>query len=425
MSPPKITEAPGHIWRKHTMGWECRWQARTDLVQKGFLPKSKQLYVGQEPNETEIAFIQDTCRSLQDEMLTFGRGGLPSLNQFDGSLRSLINCYQTDVDSGYHKLRYKVRRTTNALLKRLVKDHGHEDLGDIKGRTILAWHKEWTGGGVKIAMGSAFVGQLRTLFTFGRSILEIEECTRLGAIMHDLKFEGTRPRKVHITAAQTDAIRYKARLHFGWYSLALGQAFQFECTLRQKDVIGEWVPIEEPGVSAVVNAGKKWIRGIDWSEVDDQLILRHITSKKQKPTQIDLKLAPMVIEELVEMCGGQQLLITDPATKKVTVNRHLLPASGPIVICDVTGLPWADSEYRRKWRLVARASGIPKDVCNMDSRSGAISEGISAGARIEWVRHAANHSDVSQTADYDRDQAEATAKVMRLRVAYLKKTKTE
>src|SRR6185312_6351907 len=104
MTHPKITEAPGHIWRKHVKGWECRWQCRTDLIDKGFKPKSQQLFVGEEPNEIEIAYIQDTCRRLQDEMLTFGRGGLPSVAPFDGTLASLIKCYQTDTDSRYHKL---------------------------------------------------------------------------------------------------------------------------------------------------------------------------------------------------------------------------------------------------------------------------------------------------------------------------------
>jgi hypothetical protein len=430
MSPPKVTDAPGSIWRKHAQGWECRWQARTDLAQRGFLPKSQQVFVGEEPNETEIAYIQDTCRRLQDEMLIFGRGGLQSLNQFDGTLSSLIRCYQTDPDSTYHKLRYKVRLHSDSLCKRLIADHGHEDLGDIKGRTILSWHRTWTGGddkkvGPKTAMGSAFVGKLRTLFTFGRSILEIEECRRLGEVMHDLKFEGTKHRKVRITAQQADAVRYKARLHFGWFAIALGQAFQFECTLRQKDVVGEWVPIAEEGVSDIIDSGEKWLRGIRWEEIDDNLILRHVTSKKQKPVVVDLKLAPMVIEELVEFAGGQQILVTDPTTKKVAVNRHLLPATGPVLLCDTNGLPWTDAEYRRKWRLVATACGIPKNVWNMDSRSGAISEGISAGAKIEWVRHAATHSDISQTADYDRDQEEATAKVMKLRVAERNKPKTE
>jgi len=47
-----------------------------------------------------------------------------------------------------------------------------------------------------------------------------------------------------------------------------------------------------------------------------------------------------------------------------------------------------------------------------------------AGAPIEFVRHAATHSDVSQTADYDRGQAEATAKVMKMRMESRNKPKT-
>jgi hypothetical protein len=425
MSPPRITDAPGHIWRKHTRGWECRWQARTDLVERGFTPKSQQLFVGEEPNETEVAFIKDQCRRLQDEMLTFGRGGLPEMNAYEGSLKSLINCYQTDPDSPYRKLRFNVRRNVDNLLRRLVADHGHEDLGDIKGRTILAWYKEWTAGGVKISMGSAFVGQLRSLFTFGRSILECQECVRMGQVMHDLRFKGTKARQVSVSAEQADAIRYKARLHFGWYSLALAQAFQFECTLRQRDVIGEWVPIAEEGLSLTVHKGMKWIRGILWQEIDENLILRHITSKKQKETEVDLKLAPMVLEEFGELIGGRPLLVTDPITKKVSVNRTLLPASGPIIINDVSGLPWSPNEYRRKWRLVANGAGVPTNVWNMDSRSGAISEAIAAGVPLEFVRHAATHSDISQTQEYDRIQAKATARTMTARVEARNKKETE
>lgn len=421
MSHPRIQDAPGHIWRKHPRGWECRWQARTDLVQRGFTPKSQQLFVGQEPTEAEVAFIQDTCRRLQDEMLTFGRGGLPVVSQFDGSLKSLINCYQTDPDSSYHKLRFQVRLNSDRLLKRLAADHGVEDLGDINGRTILAWHKVWTDGGKKVSMGAAFVGQIRTLFSFGATLLESPECDRLCTLMSRQRFEGTRARKVSITAEQAEAVRFKARLGFSLFSMALGQAFQFECTLRQKDVIGEWVPISEPGVSAVMNNGEKWIRGITWQEIDENLILRHVTSKKQKETEVDLKLAPMVLEELQVLTKGQPLI--DDATKKV--NRSLLPASGPVVVCDTTGWPWATSEWRRKWRKVAKACGIPANVWNMDSRSGAISEAIAAGVPLEFVRHAATHSDIAQTQEYDRVQAKATAKTMKARVENRNKPASE
>lgn len=221
---------------------------------------------------------------------------------------------------------------------------------------------------------------------------------------------------VSVTAEYAEAICNKARDHFGWHSLALGQAFQFECTLRQKDVIGEYVPLSEPGISGTIVDDQKWLRGIVWQEIDDNLILRHITSKKQKLTEVDLKLAPLVLTELQAMIDDLPLLQTHPVTGETIVNRLFLPMRGPIMVNDVSGLPWSANEYRRKWRIVANACGIPKKVWNMDSRSGAISEAIQAGVPIEFVRHAAVHSDVSQTADYDRTQAEANAKSMKMRM---------
>jgi hypothetical protein len=419
MSYPRIQDAPGLIWRKHAKGWQCFWQARTDLVNRGFTPKSKQLFVGQEPTETEIAFIQDTCRRLQDEMLTFGRGGLPVATVFDGSLQSLIKCYQTDKDSRYHKLRFQVRLNCDRLMKRISDAHGNEDLADIKGRTVIAWHNEWSDGGKKISMASAFVAQLRTLFSFGASILDDPQCDRLCTLMSRQRFEGTRARKVSVSSHQADAVRHTARTVYGWPSLALAQAFQFECTLRQKDVIGEWVPLSESGVSAVIFKDEKWLRGITWQEIDENLILRHVTSKKQKETEVDLKLAPMVLEELSVLIGQP---VVDPTT--MSVNRHLLPASGPVVVCDTNGWPWTAAEYRRKWRIVAKACGVPDNVWNMDSRSGAISEAIAAGVPLEFVRHAATHSDIAQTQEYDRVQAKATAKTMKARVENRNKRET-
>jgi hypothetical protein len=411
---PKVDDAPGIIWRPHGRGWEARWQCRTDLAAKGFKPKSTQLWAGIEPSAKDAAYISDSCRRLQDEMLLFGRGGLPApVSPFDGTLRSLINCYQTDPDSPYQANRFHTRKWRDSLLKRLVAAYGAEELCEIKPRILKAWHKNWSQDGAMGATGSAFIGQLRALFSFGATMLEDPECDRLCSAMHKMRFPGTRARQVSITAAQANAIRARAREQFGWASIALGQAFQFEGTLRQKDVIGEWVPISEPGVSAAIWGEQKWLRGITWQEIDANLILKHVTSKKQKEVVIDLKLAPMVMEELALMVGAS------------SVTRDNLPAAGPIITNELNGLPWSHNEYRRKWRLVANAVGIPKNIKNMDSRSGAISEGIMAGASLEMVRHAATHSDISQTADYDRNQPKATAEVMRLRVASRNKPQTE
>lgn len=422
--PPKMAhEAPGLVWRERKNGrWVATWQARTDLIDRGYLPKSLTLWTASEtlppapPSKVEALHIATKCQQEQAEMLMWGRGVALPLNAFTGTLQSLIYCYRTDHDSPYQKNRYHVRNHRDGMLRRISQRYGQEKLSDIKARVLLAWHKEWSHDGKKLATGSAMIGQMRALFSFGATLLEDPDCERLCGVMHKMRFQGTKARAVSVTAEYADMVRTAAREHFGWGMIALGQALQFECTLRQKDVIGELVPISEPGVSAIIVRGQKWLRGIVWQEVDENLILRHITSKKQKMTEVDLKLAPMVMDELQRLAGDEPLVEVNEVTKKVTVNRHLLPATGPIVYCEVTGLPWTGNEYRRKWRLVARHAGIPDNVWNMDSRSGAISEAIQAGAPMEFVRHAATHSDVSQTADYDRGQAEATAKVMRLRM---------
>lgn len=439
VKPPVLgLPAPGLVWRKREDGWVATWQGRTDRIKAGYRPKYVSLWSGSELTETEAIDISTRCQHQQYDMLTWGRElppePKPEPDKFTGALRSLVHLYRTDEDSPYQKNRFHVRQNRDSMLKRIVAKHGDVLLSEIKARVLLGWHKEWSMEGQRLSTGSAFIGQLRALFSFGATLLEDPDCERLCGVMHKMRFQGAKPRSVSVTADHAIAIRTKAREHFGWYSLALGQAFQFDCTLRQKDVVGELVPLSEPGLSDIIipeanrRSGivqnRKWLRGIVWQEIDDRLILKHVTSKKQKLVEIDLKLAAMVLEELQVLIGEEPLIVVDEVTKKVTVNRHLLPASGPVLINDVSGLPWTSNEYRRKWRKVADACGLPKNVWNMDSRSGAISEAIQAGAPIEFVRHAATHSDVSQTADYDRTQAEATAKVMKLRIEARNRPKT-
>lgn len=426
-TPPRLGQhAPGLVWRwrEKKQEWVATWLARTDIIKKGYEPRHIELWSGAELSETQATEIAMRCQHQQFDMLTWGKElPPPQPDHFTGSLASLVHCYKTDGDSPYQKNRYHVRQNRDSMLKRIVTRHGDVAVADIKARLLLAWHRDWTNNGQKLATGSAFIGQLRALFSFGATLLEDPECERLCGVMHKMRFPSTKPRSVSITAEDATAIRAKAH-EFGWDSLALGQAFQFDCTLRQKDVAGEWVPLKEPGISDVVRFGYKWLRGLRWEEIDDNLILRHITSKKQKLTTVDLKLAEMVLAELQVYCEGQPVVTVNETTKKVTVHRHLLPASGPIILNEQTAYPWGGNEYRRKWRILANACGIDKAKFNMDSRSGAISEAIQAGAPIEFVRHAATHSDISQTADYDRGQAEATAEVMKLRMAKRNRPKT-
>lgn len=402
-NPERVRSAPGLAWKKRNHGiFEARWQCRTDIVKKGFTIKSVKLWSGiGDPTLEEWNFIADTCNSLQQEMLVFSRGDLKAdVSSFDGSIADLMRCYRYDQDSKFSKLRYASRLYYETLMGLIEREYGAFLVSELKGRVLLRWHENWSAGG-KVAAGHAKMGMLRGLFTYGSTMLEDEHCIRLSSVMSEMRFKSPKSREPRLTAHQATLIRAKAH-ELGRPSIALAQAFQFEVMLRQRDVIGEWVPVSEPGMSDVTNLGWKWLRGIRWEEIDENLVLRHVTSKRQKLITVNLNNAPMVMEELTLL--GER------------------PSSGPIVVSEHSKRPWDATEYRRWWRKVADASGIPKEVKNMDSRAGGITEASDAGADLELIRHAATHSNIAMTQKYSRGAEEKIAAVQMLRLKHRNKS---
>lgn len=401
---PKIEDAPGLVWRKRRKGWEARWVCRTDLSRRGYEVKGARLWLGEQPDELDVQFIQSECRRLQTDMLIWGRGGIPQVMTFDGTIAGLIDAYQKDKDSPFRKLRYQTRVYYDALCRRLIKDFGSYNVDEIKARDLRRWHEEFEAAG-KIPMGHACVSMLRTVLTFGSTILEDNRCKLLRVTLHDMRFPMGKARVATLNAEQATAIRAEAHRR-GRHSIALAQAIQFELMLRQKDVIGEWVPISESGQSAVIWGNSKWMRGIDWREIDQTMTLTHVTSKRQKEIVVPLRQASMVMEEL------------DLAFPGWGGDRANLPGSGPVIVCETTGVPWIANEFRRHWRIIATKVGVPKGTRNMDSRAGAITEATQAGAPLESIKHAATHSDISMTQRYARGNEEKTADVLRLRQSH-------
>jgi hypothetical protein len=205
--PPQIDDAPGLVWRPRKNGWVATWQARTDLVKLGYAPQTARLWSGSELSDIDAEHIATNCRRLQSDMRLFGKQGDFADARPTLTVRDLVNKYQTDPDSTYHKKRFAVRKNHDISLRRLVLEHGTVPLGEIKGRLLLAWHKDWSNDGQKIAIAHAFMGHLRTLFGFGATLLEEPECERLCAVMHKMRFEMPKPRSERLTADQVIAVR--------------------------------------------------------------------------------------------------------------------------------------------------------------------------------------------------------------------------
>lgn len=396
--PGPVPGAPGLVFRRLKIGWRAVWQCRTDIAKRGFKPTTIPLWRGTVATDADLLNIVAQCEMAQAEMLRWANDwefGVPVA--FDGTVRTLIQCYRTDQDSGYRKLRFETRRHYGSLLRRIDADLGETTIGEIDARAMLRTHEGWAASG--IPMAHALVGMLRTLLSFGATLLKSKECRALKIDLHDMKFEMGKPRNERLTAEQAIAIRAEAH-NRGFHSLALAQAIQFECMLRQKDVIGEWVPMKEPGPSEVFADGDKWLRGIRWNEIDKNLILRHVTSKRQKMVEHDLSVAGMVVEEFARL--------------------GMLPTTGPVIVCEVTKRPWRGHHFRDTWRKIARAVGIPDVVRSMDSRAGGITEATDAGADLEHIRHAAAHSDIAMTQKYSRGAADKTRVVALARAEHRK-----
>lgn len=273
---------------------------------------------------------------------------------FDGTFLGLVSCYRQDERSGYGKLKHKVRLNYDNSFKRLIDDVGHERVGSWSAERVKAIYDEnWAAGG-KIAMGRSMVTKVRLLCSYGSTVLNDDDCTRLSGILSNMRIPAapSKSDSERLTREQARAIRVTARQHFGWDSIALAQALQFELhKIRQADVIGEWVPLSEPGESDIVKGDEKWVRGLRWSDIDENMVL-HATlrnGRQEKKVEYRLSRSQMALEEL----------------NRVPVERR----KGPLVICEVTGLPWSANEFRRKWRIVAEKAGVPASVRNGEGPS--------------------------------------------------------
>ncbi len=351
---------------------------------------------------------------------------LPALLQLRPAaltLAALIDAYRSDEVSPYHQLRYTTKENTDNLLRRLHEQRGSVFIADIKFTMLKRWQLAWSADG-KISMTHSFFAQLRTLIGFGLSYLEDAECARVAMVLRQMKIPNGEPRTVYLTAEQADLIRHHARTA-QLASMALAQAIMFECALRQKDVIGQFVPqYAEPGESDVLWRGKKWLRGARWEEIDENLILRHVMSKsrKGKVATHDLKLAPMVLDEFARAYPG--LVLRDAVIdedgemiSEMMVDRSVLPKSGPIVVHEESGRPWPTAKFRATWRQIARGAGIPDNVQNRDSRSGAATEADIHGASREDTQQLLGHSNAATTAIYVREKTRAAAKAQRKRIS--------
>jgi hypothetical protein len=429
---PADLSAPGLIYRLRRRGWVLSWSPRSDLMERGYQGKAVKLWPSDrvsprqsEPTRTEWEVISAWCVRYHAEQLLWARGGVDDdpKSQFDGTVGSLIEIFQKHRKSPFNKVRYYSQLTYAHQLRALKAAIGKVRVRYISFDDISNWQEEFADdddGGKQVKSRSAnLIVMLKRIVIFGALVLSREAgchdvCDIFAKMAEAHLMESRRGRrKEYMTAAQCRLLRAKAQ-ELGFPSIALQQAFAFELGLRQKDTIGEWIPVKWPGLSDVICGGKKWVIGLRWEEIGVDLVLRHRLSKSVHGAQTimdseagtwkawDLTDYPMIMEELARLCAG-------------VVDRAKLPAHGPVIVSETTSRPWGTRQFQYDWRDCARAAGLPDNIQNRDSRPGAATEADLAGADKDKVRRGLGHAKSQTTEIYLREDLEVNRELARLR----------
>ncbi|WP_411033377.1 tyrosine-type recombinase/integrase [Shinella sp. BYT-45] len=328
---------------------------------------------------------------------------------FDGTLGSLLKKYQTDPDSPYFSLRPKSRKPYDSYIRKLIRHVGGQRLNEITGIDLKKWHNTWSANGQKLAASKMSRAVIDAAVSYG-IMTRLPECLELREVLKAASRRLPLPkrREVVITAEQVVALRAAAHAA-GRPSSALAYALVYETTLRLWDVIGQWVPIDSPGISDVQNArtGNKWF-GLRWEDIDGNLVLRYVPSKTSMKTGLSvtypLTQAPMVMEELANW----------PEERR----------TGPVVVYEMNGRPYLSEVFSSMWCRDRKAAGMPDHIWARDLRASGISEARAAGVATDDAAKVAGHASTKTTsAVYDRAALEAAERFAEARTS--KRNKAE
>jgi integrase len=345
----------------------------------------------------DVAEIVTACQQLQGEMLTWLGGEVDSAGQYDGTIGGLIRLYTTHPESKFKTLKPSSRRPYNHYAKVIDATVGQRAIRAVKALEVKQWFANWSSHGAKPAAGHFALSVLKAALAFGQ-VCGHAECRNLREDVKLLGIAGLRPREAVFSAEQVSAIIATANAA-GRPSLALATAIQFECGLRQWDTIGQWLPLDAPGLSSITKDSRKWF-GMTWQDIGADNVLRVMPSKTEATSaarvSVDLSLCPMALEEI----------------SKVPMEKR----TGPVIVSETTGLPYEAQTFAVSWRRIATAAGIPKSFWSRDLRASAVTEARRGGATTDDAAKVAGHTRPKITAQvYDRDRLEAARRFSRAR----------
>lgn len=391
--PPKpAVEAPGLVWQPRRRSWTPYWR-----VPEWYTPETKK-YRNLSPLADNPEALIARCNSMTAEAARWKAGARGHVGSFDNTLDYYIKKYANDADSPLWDLRPGSRKPYEYYLQKLSAEVGSRRVDKLTGIDLKRWHEVWSDGGRKLAASKMIRAVLDAVLAYGvmaHSVgtVELRAASELRTILSAAKRKLPNPKRREFTVSADDVVRLRESAHKdGRKSHALAYALVFETTLRLWDVIGQWVPLDTPGISDIVmephtsmKEAKKWF-GLRWEDINGDMVLHYVPTKTSKKTGLavtfPLHMAPMVVEEF---CWWPE------------------PRKGPVIVNGTSGLPYSANYFGEGWRRDREAAGIPTGVWARDLRASGITEAREAGVATDDLAKVAGHASTKTTsAVYDR-----------------------
>lgn len=337
---------------------------------------------------------------------------------FDGTVRGAIKVYRDHTESPFNEVAANTRKTYNDSLKVIEQTVAGRLIRKLAVADVKRWYKQWRKPAVtKDKEGNEVIGperidrahnavaQFRAVLHFCFSLgPKFDMCGELERRLVDgkVRFERRGAREQEMTYQLAYAF-IKKSLEMGdagvippdrALAMAIGTAAQFELALRQKDVIGSWANAVADTPHAEYNGeGLMWTGPFRWENIPGWRF-RLKTSKTKGATGFLLTDYPLLF----------------PLLERVPHNER----AGAIVKGE-HGLPVRERSYRKWWRQIARAAGVPDEVWSMDARAGAATEAEEAGIDEKKISGLLTHTQKTTTERYIRRRERGNSEIAKAR----------
>lgn len=367
-----VNRTPGLVRRKKPNRTYLYWSAEAVSKTAAGYPE-KMIPI---PANYSEAQIEAFCQRETARLRLWLAGETEEAPIYSGTIGSVCNVFERHRDSPIRDVKHNTANFYMDALKVVKANVAERAVAKTHGIDVKRWFEGWRkpaedGGPERLRRAHAAVSTLRSALRFCQA-LGFKDCERLANEIAGLRFPKPEPRRAEMTYAHAKVFVEYATAQ-GHHGMAIGIAAQFELGVRQKDVIGE-------------HYAGQWRGTFTWENIAGAGIWRLRTSKTKAPAAFDLKTYDLL----------WPLLQAVPQAER----------TGPIVK-NLSGDPIRESDYRKKYRRLARQAGIPDDVWNMDARAGAATEALESGVSIEDVSRSLTHASERMTRSYERRNYES------------------